>query len=108
MAFATCQYQQRLAQVDTEIAKFNAAFAEEPSLLRYLKWWEVKRGALLAALSYYTDIHLKYSLIYIRPLSYPYVGWDLGPNSQVERKGRGLTSDMDMVLGISACMTVHG
>jgi hypothetical protein len=66
--------EQRLAQVDTKIAEFKAAFAEEPSLLRYFKWWEVKRGALLAALSYYTNIHLKYSLIYIRTLSFPYVG----------------------------------
>jgi hypothetical protein len=74
MAFATCQYQQRLAQVDTKIAEFKAAFAEELSLLGYFKGWEVKRGALLAALSYYTDIHLNCSLIYIRPLSYPYVG----------------------------------
>jgi hypothetical protein len=41
--------EQRLAQVDTKIAEFKVAFAEEPSLLRYFKWWEVKRGAFLAA-----------------------------------------------------------
>jgi hypothetical protein len=46
--------EQRLAQVDTKIAKFKAAFAEEPSLLRYFKWWEVKRGALFAA--FYGDL----------------------------------------------------
>jgi hypothetical protein len=42
--------EQRLAQVpDTKIAEIKAAFAGEPSLLRYFKWWENKRGELLAA-----------------------------------------------------------
>jgi hypothetical protein len=46
--------EQRLAQVDTKVAVFKAAFAGEPSLLRYVRWWEVKRGALLEA--FYGDL----------------------------------------------------
>jgi hypothetical protein len=41
---------QHLAQVDTKIAEFKAAFTKESGLLSFFTWWEGKRGELLAAL----------------------------------------------------------